>query len=269
MASAFGEDLYVGRPADREELMRLIRAAQAGSGCLLLVSGDPGMGKTRFAEEATRVAAARGFAVAWGQCTEEAGPPPYLPWMHVLRELAVSSLQPSGGHWQAHSEGNSRFQLFEEVVEALRDAASRAPVLMVLDDLQWADAATLHLLQYAASRLPSLPVMVLASHREAEAGGELEGILPNLGRQRGVRRLPLRPLSPARRRARGRLVRRCKHRPAPGRPSKRSQSFVKRHFVIDAAASFNNRTRKRPPTQRSPHRAARTESKGYIARCAI
>jgi len=193
---AFGEDRYIGRPAELEELAHLIRAVQDGSGSLLLVSGDAGMGKTRLAEEAGRLARAAGLAVSWGQCAEAEGAPPYLPWTQVFNQLSAGSPLTRIPDWRKPAEEQgSRFQLFEEALEAMREVSTRSPVVVILDDVQWADAASLHLLQYAASQLPSLPVMVLANHRDPEEASELATILPSIGRQRGVRRLPLRPLT--------------------------------------------------------------------------
>jgi len=192
-------DVYVGRRGHLDSLGGLIQSARQGSGGLLLVSGDPGMGKTRLAEEATHMAEAAGLGVGWGQCSEAAGAPPYLPWTHVLRQLtaAVPSMQPPDWRHRGNEDA-SRFQLFEEALEVMRQVSAGRPALIVLDDIQWADAASLHLLQYAASLLPSMPVVVLAMHRDPdEEGGPLSSILPNIWRQRGVGRLSLGPLPAA------------------------------------------------------------------------
>ena len=182
--------------ADLEQLAHLIRATREGSGSLLLLSGEAGMGKTRFAEEAVRLARAAGLAVGWGQCTDSEGAPPYLPWTQALRQLTAGASPAGPLDWRKPlDEGASRFQLFEEALEAVPAASSPNPVLVVLDDLQWADAASLHLLQYAASALPSMPAMVLANRRDPNEASELASVLPNIERQRGVQRLHLRPLT--------------------------------------------------------------------------
>jgi DNA-binding NarL/FixJ family response regulator len=192
-----GNDPYVGHSGDVDELAGLLRSAGEGRGALLLVSGDAGMGKTRFAEESTHIAEEIGLAVGWGQCFETEGAPPYLPWTQALRQLSVGAPQVRLPDWRSPGgEGGSRFQLFEEALEALRQLSAARAALIVLDDLQWADAASLHLLQYAASVLPSIPMLVMATHRDPdEEPGPLSSTLPNIRRQRGVRRLPLRPLS--------------------------------------------------------------------------
>jgi DNA-binding CsgD family transcriptional regulator len=192
-----GNDPYFGHSGDLDELADLLRSAGRGRGALLLVSGDAGMGKTRFAEESTLIAEANGLAVGWGQCVETEGAPPYLPWTQALRQLSVGAPQVRVPDWRSPGgEGGSRFQLFEEALEALRQLSAARAALIVLDDLQWADAASLHLLQYTASVLPSIPMLVMATHRDPdEEPGPLSSTLPNIRRQRGVRRLPLRPLS--------------------------------------------------------------------------
>jgi DNA-binding CsgD family transcriptional regulator len=192
-----GNDPYVGHSGDLEEVAGLLRSAGQGRGALLLVSGDAGMGKTRFAEESTHIAEGTGLAVGWGQCVETEGAPPYLPWTQALRQLSAGAPQVRLPDWRSPGgEGGSRFQLFEEALEALRQLSAARAALIVLDDLQWADAASLHLLQYAASLLPSIPVLVMATHRDPdEDRGPLSSTLPNIQRQRGVRRLPLRRLS--------------------------------------------------------------------------
>ena len=197
--TGLARDLYVGRRGHLDEITGRIQSARQGLGGLLLVSSEPGMGKTRLAEEATRIAEAAGFGVGWGQCSEAQGAPPYLPWTQVFRQLSAAAPGVRLPDWRHPGrEETSRFQLFEAALEVLREVSARRAALIVLDDLQWADAASLHLLQYAASLLPSIPVIVLATHRDPdEESLPLSGILPNIRRQRGVRRLSLGPLSAA------------------------------------------------------------------------
>jgi DNA-binding CsgD family transcriptional regulator len=192
-----GKDQYVGRSGQLDEVAGLLRSTGQGRGALLLLSGDAGMGKTRLAEESTRLAEEAGLAVGWGQCVQTEGAPPYLPWTQALRQLSAAAPQVRLPDWRsAGGVGESRFQLFEEALEALGQVSAARAALIVLDDLQWADAASLHLLQYAASLLPSMPVLVIGTHRDPdEEAGALSSILPNIRRQRGVRFLSLRPLS--------------------------------------------------------------------------
>ncbi len=82
--------IFVGRDHELRTLDALLDAAMAGEGNVALVSGEPGVGKTRLVEELTRRAEARGFVVAWGRSWEGEGTPAYYPWLQVLRRLRGS-----------------------------------------------------------------------------------------------------------------------------------------------------------------------------------
>src|SRR6185436_2813868 len=85
---------FVGREAERGEIRAALDRAAAGQGSLILLVGEPGIGKTRLADEASDDARARGFEVAWGRCWEGDAPPAFLPWTQVLRAIPA----PAGGH---------------------------------------------------------------------------------------------------------------------------------------------------------------------------
>src|SRR6185369_17532851 len=88
-----GSSAFVGREAERAAIRAALARAAAGQGGLLLLVGEPGIGKTRLADEASDDARARGFDVVWGRCWEGEAPPAYLPWTQVLRALPA----PAGG----------------------------------------------------------------------------------------------------------------------------------------------------------------------------
>src|SRR5499427_5279305 len=88
-----GTRTFVGRDAERAEIGAALDRAAAGRGGLLLLVGEPGIGKTRLADEASDDARARGFEVVWGRCWEGEAPPAYTPWTQVLRALPP----PAGG----------------------------------------------------------------------------------------------------------------------------------------------------------------------------
>ena len=97
-------EAFVGRDRELETLRAALDAACAGSGRLAMLSGEPGIGKTRLARELTEQAAALRPRVVWGRCHEEAGAPPYWPWVHILRAIAAD-LEPASA---AHRTGRRR-----------------------------------------------------------------------------------------------------------------------------------------------------------------
>jgi tetratricopeptide (TPR) repeat protein len=158
--------IFVGRDPELRALDALLDAAVVGEGNVALVSGEPGVGKTRLVEELTRRAEARGFVVAWGRSWEGEGTPAYYPWLQVLRrlrgsfgplfdlacaespELAVLLEEVRGA---AHRDpAEARFRLFDAVSELVRRAAEERPIAIVLDDLHAADVSTLQMLHFIA-----------------------------------------------------------------------------------------------------------------------
>ncbi|MDT7582028.1 MAG: hypothetical protein QOK35_3292, partial [Pseudonocardiales bacterium] len=160
-------------------------AALAGSrGLFALVCGDAGIGKTRLAAEVAERLAADGVAVARAVCRHDGGAPPYWPWAQLLARLGCRDVLVAR---DAGSTDLARFALFEAVGAALRAAA---PVLLVLDDLQWADRPSLRLLDDLGAHVGGAAVLVLGTYRDTDPGaGELAGLAAD-------RRLVLRGLAP-------------------------------------------------------------------------
>jgi DNA-binding CsgD family transcriptional regulator len=163
----------VGRRAERERLGHALDEARLGAGSLVLIAGEAGVGKSRLAEEAAEAA---GVTALWGR-TSHVGGPPYAPIVAALR--AYLRANPGGldeyGSLRAHLAlilpelGNpapttDRATLFEAVRRAFEQVAE-APHVVVLDDLQWSDDATLDLLAGLAEPLTNLPLVVLAAYR--------------------------------------------------------------------------------------------------------
>ena len=191
---------------------------------MAMLVGEPGIGKTRAAEELARVARKQGFHVLWGGCYEGEGAPLYWPWTQAVRELA--HLHPSRqlaellgaraaviaevvAHLHEHLEGigspprmedpvSARFRLFDAMTTFLRDAGAKTPLLVVLDDLHWADEPSLLLLEFVAHQLRGMRLMLLGTYRDVELRRThpLSRTLGDLTRERLFERVALRGLGP-------------------------------------------------------------------------
>jgi len=180
----------VGRRAELAVLDALIARTAAGTGGVVLLAGDPGVGKTRLAREAAERAA--GGTVLWGACRESEGAPPLWPWIQVLRGLGGETITADAGHGAA-----ARFQLYERVRRMLAESAGSGPLIVVLDDLHRADEASLRLLAYLSEALWPVPVGMIVTCRdtEVEPGSLTAGVIAGLGRAPGYRRCDLAGLS--------------------------------------------------------------------------
>jgi hypothetical protein len=199
--------IWLGRERELAELDAALQDLGEGRGSLFLLTGEPGIGKTRLADELAFIAAKRGIAVHWGRSWEAGGAPSYWPFIQVLRSMC-RSVDPAligallGSHGSPLLEllpelrstisvmigghaAKDRFQLFDAVGTFVREVASRAPQLVVLDDLHAADPSSLLLLQFLVKDLRSVPVLVVGTYREAEArlAPEIGSALVRLSRE--------------------------------------------------------------------------------------
>ncbi|GAB1818952.1 BTAD domain-containing putative transcriptional regulator [Herbidospora sp. RD11066] len=175
-------DGLVGRDDWLARLTGHLVDTSAGRGTLVLVTGEPGVGKTGLARALTATAAAMGLRTGWGRCEESAGAPPLWPWSQALD---TTDLLP-GADGTAADLDTVAFRLAEATAALLREGG---PALLVLDDLHWADGDTLHLVRRIGPMLATLPVVLLLTSRDAEAdvSPELAEALADLARADLVR----------------------------------------------------------------------------------
>ena len=155
-------EVFVGRARELGQLERALAATQVGSGATALVSGEAGIGKTRLASELARHARDAGFGVLVGRSIDLVGTElPYQPFLEALRPL--------GGFPQADGgTAGSQLRVFQETLALLGERAAAAPVLLVLEDLHWADTSTLDLVLFLAHNLNDRRVLLLATCRADE-----------------------------------------------------------------------------------------------------
>ena len=206
----------VGRDGELGRLLTLLDDAEAGRSVVALVSGDAGVGKTRLIGEVTRLAAGRGFTVLSGQCAELGDSVPYLPLADALRGAAQSTgvrdalssrpalgrLLPEGGEGpiaDSDRSGLARQQMFGGVLGLLAELAAAAPVLLVLEDLHWADASTRDLVTFLSRMLHRERVALIGSYRtdDLHRRHPLRPVVAELLRLPSVIAVDLAPLVPS------------------------------------------------------------------------
>ncbi|MPY80019.1 MAG: AAA family ATPase [Actinophytocola sp.] len=155
-------------------------AEPAAGGRVVLVTGEPGIGKTALLSALVARARESGTLVLWAQCWDGDGAPAYWPWVQVLRGGIDAGGDPGVAAMvlpeRASDDPDSpadRFLLFEAVVNLLARLAARRPVLLAMDDLQWADDGSVRLLEFAARHLAAHPVALVGAYRDEEADDAL------------------------------------------------------------------------------------------------
>ncbi len=156
----------VGRDRELATLREHLAAALAGRGNLVLVGGEAGIGKTALAEALCAGAAERGALVLVGRCYDLAETPPYGPWAEAFEQVPAEqdreSLPAPLGEGEATA---SQAALFARVRDYLAGLSAQRPLVLLLDDLHWADPASLDLLRFVARHLAALPVFLVVTYR--------------------------------------------------------------------------------------------------------
>jgi class 3 adenylate cyclase/tetratricopeptide (TPR) repeat protein len=214
---------FVERDAERASLRRLVDDALAGDGRLGLIAGEPGVGKSRLVAEIAEEAQARGMQVLTGHCVGMSGVSPYLPYVEIIEQAingpgsplalrrALGDVAPEIARiapvlrrafpdipppLELPAELARRY-VWNSFSEFMGRAAQGRPLLLVLEDLHWADESTVQLTEYLAPLLPEMPVLVLGTYRDLEVDlhHPLTRVIGQLRRRRLVQQLSLRRLS--------------------------------------------------------------------------
>lgn len=202
--------ILVGRRRELEELRAGLAAALAQRGRLFMLVGEPGIGKTRLAEEIASLARQQGANVLWGRCWEDEGAPAFWPWVQVLRSYTqgcdaaalratlgpgasdIAQLVPEIAQRfpdlpQATSlePAQARFRLFDSIATFLKTAAIREPLVLILDDLHWADTPSLLLLQFLAREMREARLLAVGTYRDVDLQrhGPVAAVLGKLARE--------------------------------------------------------------------------------------
>ena len=220
---------FVGRERELEALDRLLTNALSGCGAIAALTGDPGIGKTRTAEMIAERAVARGLGVLWGRCNEEPGAPPYWPWQQLVsawvqlhedaargrtsnglatvlpefgpefREQPIDSAGDRSASIPATESVQARFRLFDATSKFWQRATKERPLLLVIDNVHWADASSLRLLEFLAPDFGSCRLVLLLTYRDIELSRQhpLSATLGELSRDARFARLRLTGLTHA------------------------------------------------------------------------
>ena len=188
----------VGRDRELATLRAALDSAARGQGKVLLVGGAAGVGKTTLAAQFCREAADGGIPALVGRCYDLSDTPPYGLWIELFRQLPAD-LAPAPAAIDRFLSGESVSA--ETFVVQIRDylaaSATYRPIIILLDDVQWADPASLDLLRALARQVTSLPVVLIVTYRLHEMTREhsLSRLVPLLEREAQAMRIDLRPLS--------------------------------------------------------------------------
>ena len=180
--------MFVGRQPEMAELRAALDDAISGQGRLVMIAGEPGIGKTRTAQELAGLAIADGAKVLWGRCYDREGAPPFWPWLQqfgtyvdetgperLLQEMGpgasdISDILPEFllkieglGPPPALGPEQARFRLFSSIATFLKKSSQNQPLVLVLEDLHWADESSLLLLEFLAPEIRSSPILLLGT----------------------------------------------------------------------------------------------------------
>jgi len=200
----------VGRADEFAVLWEAVESAIAGPAAVVVVEGEPGIGKTRLLEEVSGLASQREALVLWGSCLEGEGTPTMWPWVQILGAILDELPSSSPGRWLTGElrhltepgygslvspvlpDSGAKFRLFEQFVSVIGHLAARRPTILLIDDIQWADPVSLQMFGHLAARTPGRTAVIGALRdRAPTAGSELVQMLAGVSRLPRHRRIRL------------------------------------------------------------------------------
>jgi DNA-binding SARP family transcriptional activator/predicted negative regulator of RcsB-dependent stress response len=209
----------IGRAPEVERLQAILDAARRGRGQLVLVQGEVGVGKTRLVQEV--IESAPGTCLLVGHAYEADGTPPYQPLIEAIRsahpvlaslnppipslwlqevsrlvpELGARTMEAAGGATRGTYPEEARSRLFEGIARFVTRLAQEGPVILALDDVHWADEASLEVLGYLTRAVASERVLIVATYRGEEAGPSLHRLVRDLRRDGLVTQIDVKRLT--------------------------------------------------------------------------
>ncbi|MGH2558214.1 MAG: ATP-binding protein, partial [Thermomicrobiales bacterium] len=189
----------MGRARERAALRDCLTSAATGHGRLVLIGGEAGIGKTALASALSHEAQAQGSLVLAGHCYDLTETPPYGPWAEILAQVPrLLDGPPLLGLGDAPTTTADQTALFAQIRESLVAVGRQQPLILLLEDLHWADAGSFELLRYQARGLLNTPILLLVTYRADEVNRRhsLYPILPLLVREAQALRIDLRRIEP-------------------------------------------------------------------------
>jgi predicted ATPase len=206
---------FVGRQRELGELTSALGDAISGHDRQVLLGGDPGISKTCIVQEFAAIADARSADVFWGHCYGGEGAPPYWPWLQILRSCVAESDAerfeaamgsdaeaigeivpelrskfPNLGVPPTFDPGSARFRLFDSITTYLKNASNDRTIVLMLEDLHWADASSLALLEHIVGDMAESNLLIVGTYRDNEVSLDhpLSRTLRNVVRHDGFQR---------------------------------------------------------------------------------
>ncbi|HWN32024.1 MAG TPA: BTAD domain-containing putative transcriptional regulator [Pseudonocardia sp.] len=189
-----GLETLIGREPQLAKINDALYAMASGSGWLIVLEGEAGIGKTRLAEAGRDIAEARGIRTVWSSTMPDMAAPPLWPWEQVLRGLGLPA---PAAESPGDDPDTARFRLCQRIADTILEASRQQPLLVVLDDVHWADAPSLQVLRLLAAQLNRHRCVVVATRRTGELTVDpaVDTTVAALDREHTVRRVPIPPLT--------------------------------------------------------------------------